>query len=232
MVEPASMTPERAQRITDQVAAVRADIAHAANKAGRNPSAVRLIAVTKSQGPEVLPILAACGIADFGENRCDHLAQMAAHAASGVHFHHLGRIQSRQCADIVGHASTVHGLVEVDHARKLDRAATAAGKRLSVFLQVNVSGEGSKAGVEPEALEPLLAAVQECPSLECAGLMTMAPILGEHADEAEVRACFAALRRLAETWNLPRLSMGMSGDLALAVAEGATDVRVGTRLFV
>src|SRR3954470_15049476 len=98
--------------IRDNVAAVRAEIAAACARAGRDPSGVRLIAVTKSQGPEVLPALIAEGVRDFGENRVEDLTAMAAAAPAGSTFHHLGRLQSRQLADIVSHAVSVHGLCD------------------------------------------------------------------------------------------------------------------------
>ncbi len=214
------------------MAAVRADIAAAAERVGRDPAAIRLIAVTKSQGPDVLSALAACGLHVYGENRIDHLATMAAAAPAGSRFHHIGRIQSRQIPAIVAHAEAVHGLCDPHHAQRLDRAAAEAGRRLEVFCQVNTSGESSKAGIEPADLPALLTGLKACTQLDTVGLMTMAPVLGTPADAEQVRACFHRLRDLAQQHGLARLSMGMSGDLDLAIAEGATDVRIGTRLFV
>lgn len=217
--------------IADAVAAVRDQIAAACARVGRDPAEVALLAVTKSQGPDVLEPLAACGLHDYGENRVDHLALMAGSAPAASRFHHIGRIQSRQIPDIVRHASVVHGLVDADHARRLDRSAAETGRRITVFCQVNTSGEAAKAGVEPEALDDLIAVVRDCAHLDLAGLMTMAPELGVHADEGEVRICFARLRDLARARGLRRLSMGMSLDLTIAVEEGSTDLRIGTRLF-
>lgn len=218
--------------ITAAVAAVRADIALAAERVDRDPAAIRLIAVTKSQGPDVLPELAACGLHVYGENRIDHLALMAAAAPAGARFHHIGRIQSRQIPAIVAHAVAVHGLCDPDHARRLNRAAAEVGRRIEVFCQVNTSGEMSKAGIDPADVPALLAVLADCAQLDTVGLMTIAPVLDTHADAEPVRACFRRLRELAHQHGLSRLSMGMSGDLDLAIAEGATDVRIGTRLFV
>lgn len=217
--------------VASQVQAVRNGIAAACTTAGRDPATVRLIAVTKAQDPDVLPALAAEGVLDFGENRIDHLATMAATAPDGARFHHIGRIQSRQIPDIARLAACVHGLGESDHARRLARACAQLGRRMPVFLQVNVSGEGTKAGVAPAELPALLDAVRALPELEPLGLMTMAPPHGDGVDDAAIRRCFAGLRELAARHGLPRLSMGMSGDFALAVQEGATDVRVGSLLF-
>ena len=218
--------------IADAVAAVRDEIAAACARVGRDPAEVALLAVTKSQGPEVLEPLAACGLHDYGENRVDHLALMAGRAPSASRFHHIGRIQSRQIPDIVRHAAVVHGLVDAGHARRLDRGAGEAGRRIGVVCQVNTSGETAKAGVSPDDLDALIGVVRGCAHLDLLGLMTMAPELGVHADEGGVRACFARLRGLARDRGLARLSMGMSLDLAIAVEEGSTDLRIGTRLFV
>jgi len=215
--------------IAVNVDVVRAEIAAACVAAGRDPASVRLIAVTKSVGPETLPALAAEGVVDYGENRIDHLVTMAAAAPPGARFHHLGRIQGRQIPDIVAHAACLHGLAQIDHARRLAQAC--GERRLPVFLQVNVSGEASKAGVEPDALGPLLDAVRALPALDAIGVMTMAPPAGEGVDDAAILACFSRLRDLARSHGLPRLSMGMSADFALAIRAGATDVRIGSRLF-
>lgn len=218
--------------IADNVAQVRHAIAAACRACGRNPATVRLIAVTKSQGPAVLPELAEQGVHEFGENRIDHLAEMAQHAPAGSQFHHIGRIQSRQIPEIARWSSCVHGVTDADHARRLARACAALGRRMPIFIQVNTSGEATKAGGGGDALPPLLDAVRALPDLDLLGLMTMAPPVPEGADRSCIRATFAALRQLAHQHGLARLSMGMSDDFAEAIAEGATDIRIGTRLFV
>lgn len=216
-----------AERIAANVAAVRREIAAACARAGRDPAAVRLIAVTKAQGPEVLAPLAAAGVRDVGENRLEHHEAMRSAAAGlDLGFHAIGRVQGRQLAKLAPLSACLHSLCEIDHVGRLARACT--GRRFPVLLQVNASGEAAKAGVEPDALADLLAAVRGEPALEAVGLMTMAP---EGAAEGDLRACFRRLRGLAEAHGLPRLSMGMSQDFAVAVEEGATEVRIGTRLF-
>jgi pyridoxal phosphate enzyme (YggS family) len=218
--------------IRENVAAVRAEIAAACAHAGRAPASVRLIAVTKSQGPDALPALIAEGVRDFGENRVEHLETMAAAAPAGAIFHHIGRLQSRQLGDIAARAASVHGLCEESHLDKLSRLGESAGRRLQAFIQVNTSGEAAKAGLEPEALPAFLVKARARAGVEILGLMTMAPELATgHADPAIVRRCFARLAALAREHALPRLSMGMSQDFPIAIEEGATDVRVGTRLF-
>lgn len=217
--------------IADNLTEVRAEIATACARCGRDPSTVAVVAVTKTQEPSVLAALRAAGVCDFGENRPEHLELMRTASVPGDRWHYIGRVQGRQLPRIAPHIAALHSLCEPDHVERLARACAVAGRRLPVYLQVNASGEAAKAGVEPDALPALLALVRARPELEAVGLMTMAPELGVHADEAAVRACFARLRGLARAHGLTGLSMGMSGDLALAVEEGATVVRVGTRLF-
>jgi pyridoxal phosphate enzyme (YggS family) len=223
-----SCPPHLTARIAANVAAVRAEIATACAQVGRDPAAVRLIAVTKSQGPEVLAALAAAGLTDFGENRLDHLALMLPHAPAGARFHAIGRVQGRQLAGIAADCAELHSLCATEHIARLARACAAVGRRLPVFIQVNAAGEASKAGLAPAEVPDFLRAVRAEPLLEPVGLMTMAP---EGAPEGDLRAVFAALRALAHGMGLARLSMGMSQDFPLAIAEGATDIRVGTRLF-
>ena len=218
--------------IAMQVAAVRAEIAAACLRVGRDPTGVRLIAVTKSQGPEVLAPLAAAGIRDVGENRLEHHELMYQAATGlGLAFHAIGRVQGRQLAKLAPLSTALHSLAEPDHVARLGRACShlaGGGRRLQVFLQVNTSGEAAKAGISPEALPDLVRAARAETGLELVGLMTMAP---EGADDNVIRTTFSALRRLAQVHGLPRLSMGMSQDFTLAIEAGATDVRIGTRLF-
>lgn len=223
--------PPDPSRIAAQVAAVRAEIAAACARAGRDPAAVALIAVTKSQGPEVLSALRAAGVRDFGENRIDHLELMRARAEPGDRWHYIGRVQGRQLAAIAPQVHALHSLCDPGHIDRLGRACAERGLRLPVYLQANTSGEAAKAGLPPAEVPAAIARVRSHPGLVLAGLMTMAPELDGTADPAPVRACFAALRGLAAAAGLAGLSMGMSGDFPIAVAEGATAVRVGSRLF-
>lgn len=216
-------------RIPGNVAAVRAEIAAACAQAGRDPASVRLIAVTKSQGPEVLPALAAAGITDIGENRADHQALMRAALPQGMQIHAIGRVQGRQFAELIPISDALHSLASLDHVDRLARACAGRSTPFPVFLQVNASGEAAKAGLAPGDVPTLLAAVRRQPELVPVGLMTMAP---EGADDQQLQACFTLVDRLAGDLGLSRRSMGMSQDFALAVAAGATDIRVGTRLFV
>ena len=218
--------------IRSNIDAVRAEIRDACLRAKRQIETVSIIAVTKSQGPEVLTALLAGGLADFGENRIDHLQLMHGHAPAGARFHAIGRVQSRQLPVIVECCESLHSLCDITHARKLATLTQAAGKRLSVFLQVNASAEASKAGMAPQDAAPFLGLMRQLPGLEVVGLMTIAPEMPPgQPDDGRIRACFRTLSDLGKRLGLPRLSMGMSQDFGIAIEEGATDVRIGTRLF-
>jgi pyridoxal phosphate enzyme (YggS family) len=223
--------PDLAERIAANVAAIRGEIAAACGRCGRDPASVTVVAVTKNQTPEVLPALRLAGIRDFGENRCDHFAEMLSAAQPDDHWHFIGRVQGRQLAKLAPQIAVLHSLCEVDHIGRLDRACAASGRRLPVLVQVNVSGEASKAGIAPADLNGFIAHVRAAGNLELAGVMTMAPDLKVGTDPGVVRACFAGLRTLATSVEVTGLSMGMSGDFALAIEEGATIVRIGSRLF-
>jgi pyridoxal phosphate enzyme (YggS family) len=217
--------------IAAQVDAVRDEIQAACQRAGRDPAAVRLIAVTKAQGPEVLPALAAAGVAAVGENRLDHHLLMHRSAPQGLEFHAIGRLQGRQLAKLLPISSCFHGLCDADHLTRLAQACADQGRQVEVFIQVNTSGEATKSGVPAAALPDLLAHAQTLARLDVVGLMTMAPERDEGASETAIRSCVARCRELARLQGLKRLSMGMSQDFAWAIEEGATDIRVGTRLF-
>jgi pyridoxal phosphate enzyme (YggS family) len=227
-----SAEPSPAARLAANLAAVRQEIAAACARAGRPPAQVTLVAVTKSAQPEVLPPLAAAGVLDVGENRLDHLELMRAGAPPGLRFHFIGRVQGRQLAKLATGCVALHSLCEAEHIARLGRACALAGRGPQVFLQVNTAGDAAKAGMAPDELPERLA-LARAQGLAVVGLMTMAPLAveGGQADEATIRRCFAALRELAGRHGLARLSMGMSHDFPLAIAEGATDLRIGSRLL-
>lgn len=223
------MDQDLAHLVAANVAAVRAEIAAACARSGRDPSEVRLVAVTKSQGPEVLPALAAAGVTDCGENRWEHQEMMVQAGVPGLRFHAIGRLQGRQLAKVAPWSSSIHSLAEADHLVRLEGVCARLERRLEIFLQVNASGEAAKAGVEPHQVPALVDLARRQPHLAVVGLMTMAPA---GATDDALQACFGRLRDLARAEGLPRLSMGMSQDFAHAIAAGATDIRIGTRLFV
>ncbi len=226
------MTAPDRTSVLGQVAAVRREIASAAVAAGRDPAEIRIIAVTKSQGPEVLPWLAEAGITDCGENRIDHLALMrSGAAAAGFRFHAIGRVQGRQFAELVPCADVLHSLADIGHVDRLVRAVIARGRgALPLFIQVNTAGDDAKAGGTADDARRLAESVRRHPDLDLVGLMTMAPPRGTVPD-ADILAAFRSLAELGQELGVGRLSMGMSEDFPLAVAAGATDLRIGSRLF-
>ena len=206
----------------------------AAESSGREPTSVRLVAVTKSHPLEAVEAALACGLCDLGENRVAELASKAARVEGGVRWHMIGPVQSRKAADVAAVADVVHSLDRHKLARRLSTACGEAQRSLAVLLQVNTSGEASKGGYSPEQLVDEVGAVLELPHLEVRGLMTMAPFT---EDSGLVRATFRRLRELHEqlqgigNYTGTELSMGMTNDFEIAIQEGSTLVRVGTALF-
>lgn len=210
-------------------------IARAAEAAGRAPGDIRLVAVTKSVGPEWIRALVALGHQDLGENRPEEVPLKAAAlgaAGAGVRWHMIGHYQSRKVRGTLPYFTLVHSVHSRDLLDRL-QAAAPAGRRIGVLLQVNVSGEGSKQGFAPAEVLAVLDSAERWPSLDVRGFMTMAPA---DAPSDRARAVFAGLRRLRDRSSrpglaLPELSMGMSSDFEAAVIEGSTLVRVGSALF-
>ncbi|MEE0845561.1 MAG: YggS family pyridoxal phosphate-dependent enzyme [Eggerthellaceae bacterium] len=215
---------------------VSEELARQCTLAGRDPSEVTLIAVSKTVGPEEVGLAMQAGARDFGENRPDELLRKAAAHPSAT-WHFIGNIQSRRIHDIVAHASLVHSLYQERHARKIDAAATELGKVQDVLIEVNVSGEESKGGVSVEDVPELLGVCMGLAHVRVRGLMTMAP-QGDLRVAREVFDGLAALHAQLRGTMDPQvaaafdgLSMGMSEDWREAVAAGATMVRIGRAVF-
>jgi len=214
----------RAAEIAARVAGVNARIAAAAKRSGRPPESVLLVAVGKTYPLPDLLAAHAAGVRAFGENRVQEAEEKFPRLPPDARGHLVGPIQSNKANRAVKVAAAVETIDSLDLARRLDRAAAAAGKRLLVFVQVRLGGEATKAGVDPANAAALVEAVRALPALDLRGLMTIPP-------PGETRPHFAALRKLGETLFLPELSMGMSDDFEAAIEEGATLVRVGTAIF-
>ncbi len=242
-VDRLSLSPETARRrIADNYASVLADVANAAVAAGREPSSVKVIGVSKYVDAEITSWLVDAGCNDLGENRVQHLKTKADAAADhpslqDVRWHLIGHLQRNKVRTALPHTSLVHS---VDSVRLLEAiASVAAGleQTIDVLIEVNVSGEADKTGLPESDLPAVMDRVVELQSnhrLRCVGLMAMA---GWGTDGSDARRQFAGLRQLADdardrtSLHLPELSMGMSGDFAAAIAEGSTMVRIGSRLF-
>jgi PLP dependent protein len=214
----------RAQEIASRVADVERRIAAAAARSGRAPQSVLLVAVGKTYPLSDILAAHAAGVRAFGENRVQEAEEKFPHLPADAAGHLIGPIQSNKASRAARVAAVIETVDSLDLARRLDRAAAAAKKRLVVLLQIRLGGEATKSGVEPDAAAALVASVKALPSLDLRGLMTIPP-------PRNTREHFVALRRLAETLGLRELSMGMSDDFEAAVEEGATLVRVGSAIF-
>lgn len=194
---------------------------------------VRIVAVTKTHGPEAVRAAVAAGLADVGENRVQEALQKQDLLMDVVvAWHLIGTLQRNKARHAVGRFALIHSVDRLDLATELDRRASG-GARQAVLVQVNCSDEPQKGGVEPDGLPALLDALAKLERLEVRGLMTMSALTD---DVAEQRRAFRRLRGLRDAaeqggHRLPELSMGMSGDYPVAVEEGATMIRLGTVLF-
>jgi hypothetical protein len=208
---------------------VRSRIARAAENAGRDPASVRLVAVSKTKPESAIREAYAAGQRDFGENYAQELDEKARALAdlTEIRWHFIGHLQSNKAKLVAPVAHLVHA---VDSASLASALAKRAPHRLRVLVEVNVAGEAEKHGVAPAEVGPLLEAIEKEPELELGGFMTMPP----HDLDAAKRA-FEDLVKLRDQHGgvsrLPELSMGMSDDLEIAIACGATLVRVGTAIF-
>lgn len=225
-----------ATTLEERVATVRATIADAALAAGRNPDAITLVAVSKTVDRATVDAAYALGLRHFGENRVgDAGAKFQSPLPPDAALHLIGQLQSNKARP----GAALFDLIEsVDRPSLLDALAkvgAAQEQPIPVLLQVNVAREPQKAGCSPEEAPALAAAIRASPHLALRGLMTIAPLV---PDPEQARPVFAALRALHDrlqtadpSLELPILSMGMSNDYPVAIAEGATHVRVGRALF-
>ena len=220
--------------LAENLASVRRRIAAAEGRSGRRAGGITLIGAVKTISAETLSAAVALGLTDLGENRVQEAeGHQRAVPRTAARWHMIGHLQRNKAGRALELFDVVHGIDDADLARALDRRARETGRRLSVLLEVNVSGEPSKFGAAPEAAATLAEAVAPLAGLDLRGLMTVgAPVAPDAA-----RPGFARLRELRDALArrvglpLPELSMGMSGDYEVAIEEGATMVRVGTALF-
>ena len=212
--------------VADGLGRVRERIADAERRAGRTVGSVTLVAVSKRKPPEDIVAAYEAGQLDFGENYVQEFEakRAALPALPRARFHLIGRLQSNKAKRAAGLFAAIHTLDSVKLAGRLDRQ----DQFLDVFLEVKLSHEEAKSGMPAETIPTVLRAVELAPSLRLAGLMTMPPW---HPDPERSRPYFRQLRELAEAHGVRGLSMGMSRDLEVAIAEGATHVRVGTAIF-
>jgi len=214
---------------------VKAKITAACARSGRDPSAVEIIAVTKTHGTDVVQEAWNAGLSVVGENKVQEAAWKKPASVTGPMWHLIGHLQSNKVRHALELFDFIHSVDSAKLADRINLVADGMGAQPHVLLEVNVSGEKSKSGMKPEEIEPTIRHImEECPRVTVEGLMTMAPF-SENPEDA--RPYFRKLRELRDAIEkslgigLPRLSMGMSGDYEVAVEEGATWVRLGTVLF-
>lgn len=215
-----------------RLAAVRETVARSQAVGGWHHP-IRIVAVTKTHGPEAVRAALAAGLRDIGENRVQEALQKqdALHDLA-VEWHLIGTLQRNKARHAAGRFALIHSIDRVDLAAELDRR-TPAGRRQRVLVQVNCSGEPQKGGVGPESLPDLLEQLKALERIEVQGLMTMSALTENSTEQRRAFRLLRDLRNAAERSGsrLPELSMGMSGDYPAAVEEGATMIRLGTVLF-
>jgi pyridoxal phosphate enzyme (YggS family) len=223
--------------IADNLATVRSRVRQAAESAGRDPATVRLVAVSKTFGIDRVRAAAAAGQVDFGENKVQEaLQKIAASSDLQIGWHLIGYLQSNKARKAAAAFAWIHSIDSVDLLQRVDRGAEEQAASPLLLIQADLAGEETKHGAPPEALGEIFAAARECRAVRVVGLMLLPP----WSEDAErTRPYFRRLRdtreRLAASGVAPEmlreLSMGMSNDFEVAIAEGATLVRVGTAIF-
>ncbi len=214
---------------------IRERIAHAAERAGRDPGSVLVIGATKNVDAARVREAAAAGLTDFGENRIQEALPKIAAVGPGPRWHFIGHLQRNKVKPAVEHFGMIHSIDTRALAGAVDRAADGAGKRIEVLVEVNVGAETTKYGAAPAEVDALVRELVACRHLVPIGLMTVAP---ESRDPEVVRPFFRSLRVLRDRLRsgsvgegFRELSMGMSGDFEIAIEEGATMVRIGRAIF-
>lgn len=218
--------------IRQNLEAVRARIERAARAAGRDPSAIRLVAVSKTFGLDRVLAAAAAGQADFGENRVQEaLQKIEVSTERTIRWHLIGHLQSNKARKAAAAFAVIHSVDSVELVRRLDEAAADQGTRPEILVQVDLAGEATKHGAAPDEAKRVVEAAIGSRALRLTGLMLLPPWL---EDPEQVRPWFARLRQFRDALAVPalrELSMGMSHDFEVAIEEGSTMVRVGTAIF-
>jgi pyridoxal phosphate enzyme (YggS family) len=231
------MAIEAPAALAENYERIEAGIAAACRQAGRSRSDVTLMAVSKMHPAAAIVAAKALGIHLFGENRVQEFADKISQVGDGAEFHLIGHLQSNKAAKAAELFASVDSLDSLPLAQKLNQTAAKLGRRLAVLVEIKLSHEESKSGLEPGTVElqQLLEHLPDLSALEMRGLMTVPPYL---RDAEAVRPYFARLRQLRDELaaahprlSFHELSMGMSHDFTAAIAEGATQVRIGTALF-
>lgn len=219
---------------TAALSAIRERIASAAQRSGRAPGEVRLVAVSKTHPAAAVAAAVAGGQHVFGESRVQEARDKIPSCPPGLQWHFIGHLQTNKVRQALPLFSLFHSVDSIRLAEAMDRIAGETGRTVRVLAEVNISGEATKRGFTPESLREHFGRLTALPRLKLAGLMTMAPWSEEPEDARPVFRALRVLRDELETaggTKLPELSMGMSGDFEPAIEEGSTLVRIGTAIF-
>jgi len=217
--------------IKENYARLQREISEACAKARRDPKELTLIAVSKGHPMQSIREAVALGMKDIGESKAQELEEKYPELKTlGADIHFIGHLQGNKVKKAVEMADYIHSVDSLDLLRKVHYAALDIDKVQNIFLQVNTSGEKQKQGMKPEEVESLLTTMKNLPygNVKFMGLMTMAPLT---EDTERIRSCFRTLYDVKEHLNLHHLSMGMSNDFKIAIEEGATVLRIGTKIF-
>ena len=223
--------------IPRRLAEIRDRIANAAGRAGRRPEDVRLVAVSKTHPIDAVRAAADAGQIDFGENKVQEALQKIAQSAdTSLRWHLIGHLQSNKVRKAAGAVGAIHAIDSIELLKRVDQAAGDAGRTVDVLIQVDLALEDTKFGAPVDVVPAIVTAADACTAARLTGLMLLPP-LAENPEDA--RPCFRRLRELRDELvgsgvpadRLRELSMGMSHDFEVAIAEGATMVRVGTAIF-
>lgn len=225
-----------ATSLAQRIAGVRAAVAEAAAAADRQPEAITLVAVAKTVDRATVDEAYRLGLRHFGENRVqDALAKYRAPLPADAHLHLIGQLQSNKARPAAGLFDLIEAVDRPSLIDALEKVGAAEDRAIDVLLQVNVARESQKAGCDPDEVPALVDRLLAASHLTVSGLMTIAPLV---AEPEATRPVFAALRALRDRLRdehpslaLPVLSMGMSNDYPIAIAEGATHIRVGRAIF-
>jgi pyridoxal phosphate enzyme (YggS family) len=213
---------------------IQKQIALSAEKVGRDPATVRMLAVSKKMEAEKIRVIWRLGHRLFGENRVHEAKVKIPEMPVGGEWHFIGGLQTNKAKDAVDCFDVVESVDRLELATELQKRLELVGKKMRIMLEVNVGGEAAKHGCAPEKVEELLQEVTPLSRLEVIGLMAIPPF---REDSEMARPFFSKLREIRDQLqesqgvHLPELSMGMSHDFSVAIAEGATIVRIGTALF-
>ncbi|MDI3473206.1 MAG: dependent protein [Thermotogaceae bacterium] len=223
------------ETISKNIERVLEKIKKSAEKVGRNPDEITLVAVSKNMPTEAIKIAYEAGLRIFGENRAQEAREKVESLKDlDIKWHFIGRLQRNKVKYVVNFSELVHSVDSFELLLEIDKRARKISKVQNILLEVNISGEETKAGLNPDAIDDIVEKALKLENIKLRGFMTMAPFV---EDPEEVRWVFKSLRelrdRISQKYNLKNLelSMGMSNDFEVAIEEGATMVRIGTAIF-